>query len=229
MANVQSIEGKSIDGSLHGAALEPPATLSACGREAGVFWASKRLFDIVFGLVALPVVALVAIVVCAINPFANPGPLFFVQTRMGLNGQPFRIVKFRTMLPAPAVCRGPEDPVEVDRITPFGAFLRRTRLDETPQLFNVLKGEMSVIGPRPDIFEHAQSYLRTVPFYRRRCAVRPGITGFAQVTSGYAEGSSGTVEKARRDAIYVRRACWRLELEIVARTVVVMLTGNGAK
>ena len=88
---------------------------------------------------------------------------------------------------------------------------------------------MSVVGPRPDIFEHAQTYLRTVPLYRRRHAVRPGITGLAQVTCGYAEGSCGTVEKARKDAIYVRRACWWLEAKVVARTALVMLSGYGSK
>jgi len=193
------------------------------------FWVSKRLFDVTLSLAALPFLALFAAGVWLINPFLNRGPLFFVQTRMGQHGKPFRIIKFRTMLPALIVSRGPEDPVEVDRITPFGAFLRRTKIDETPQLINVLKGDMSIIGPRPDVFEYAVSYLRSVPLYRRRCAVRPGITGFAQVTSGYAEGSTGTMEKARRDAIYVRRACWRMELRIVMRTLLVIVTGEGSK
>lgn len=228
MANVHAFEGESaiIDHVERGRMVHLAA---GPVQEAGLYWSSKRAFDVLFSICLLPFVGLIALVVLAINPFQNPGPLFFWQTRMGRNGQPFRIVKFRTMLPATSASRGPEDPVEVDRITPFGAFLRRTRIDETPQLLNVLRGEMSVIGPRPDVFEHAETYLRTVPFYWRRTAVRPGITGFAQVTAGYAEGSGGTVEKARRDAIYVRRANWLMDLRIAARTVLVILTGNGSK
>lgn len=210
-------------------ALEPVSTVPAAASSNGLFWSSKRVFDIVFSIIGLPFVGVFALIIVAVNPFYNPGALFFVQRRMGRNGRPFRIVKFRTMLPAPTSCRGPEDPVEVDRITPFGAFLRRTRIDETPQLLNVLMGDMSVIGPRPDVFEYAERYMRTVPLYRRRCVVRPGITGYAQVTAGYAEGSGGTLEKARRDAIYVRRANWWLDLRIAATTLVVIATGNGSK
>jgi len=196
---------------------------------AGWYWATKRVFDIVFSVLAIPLVALLALVILAVNPLYNRGPLLFVQTRMGRNGRPFRIVKFRTMVPAAPTSRGPEEPVEAHRITPFGAYLRRTRIDELPQIVNVLRGEMSVIGPRPDIFEHAESYLRTVPLYCRRCAVRPGITGFAQVTAGYAEGTGETAEKARRDAIYVQQANWRLDVRIAARTLVVMVAGAGSK
>lgn len=229
MANVHSMEGKSADDVFDAAAYGTSSTAATIPRSSSFFWASKRIFDILLSTAVLPILALAALVIAVVNPFLNPGPLMFTQMRMGLNGRPFRILKFRTMLPAATVCRGPEDPVEIDRITRFGAFLRRTRLDETPQLINVLRGDMSIIGPRPDIFEHAETYMKTVPLYWRRSAVRPGITGFAQVTSGYAEGSSGTVEKARRDPIYVRRACWRLDLEIVVRTVVVILTGNGSQ
>lgn len=192
-------------------------------------WATKRAFDVVLGIALLPVVGLVAAGLVVGNSILNPGPLVFRQLRMGRHGKPFTIYKFRTMRPGRRTMRGPEDPVETERITRLGAILRRTRVDELPQIINVLNGTMSFVGPRPDMYEHALSYLDSVPCYRRRTAVRPGITGFAQVTTGYAEGSAGAAQKARRDAIYIRRACWGLELAIMARTLGVIVTGRGAR
>ncbi|WP_420391474.1 sugar transferase [Acuticoccus sp.] len=193
------------------------------------FWQGKRAFDVGLALVMLPVVGLAALILLALNPFVNEGPLIFRQRRMGRAGTPFTILKFRSMLPAKTVCRGPEDPVEVGRITPLGRFIRTTRIDELPQVFNILAGEMSFVGPRPDMLEHAHRFIETVPYYDRRHAVRPGITGFAQVLAGYAEGSAATIHKARLDVVYIRRACVRLELSILARTALVMVTGHGAR
>jgi len=232
MANARSLEGDqgAMDADTR---LDPVVGGRPCHGAAtsarATFWWSKRCLDVVVSALLLPFVGVIGLFIALANIRFNPGGLFFPQERMGLGGERFTVYKFRSMLPAKQVCRGPEDPVEVDRITPFGAFLRRTRLDETPQLWNVLRGDMSLVGPRPDMVEHAEIYLRTVPLYRRRFAVRPGISGLAQVTSGYAEGSAGAVEKARRDALYIRRACWRLDLVILARTVGVVLTGHGSK
>ena len=158
----------------------------------------------------------------------NPGPLFFSQKRMGREGKVFTVLKFRTMRVAPAVARGPDDPLERHRITPLGRWLRRTRVDELPQLWNVLIGQMSLIGPRPDLLEHAEAYVALVPRYNERHGVRPGISGLAQVRMGYAEGVALTARKARLDMIYIRRAGWRMEWLILRRTVIVLLTGFGA-
>lgn len=189
----------------------------------------KRWFDVVVSLAVLPPFLIVALLLLCLNPFFNAGPLFFRQYRMGRAGRAFRIWKFRSMMPAHGRPRGPEDPLEIDRITPLGRVLRKTRLDELPQLINVLRGDMSVIGPRPDVYEYAKCYEGTVPGYALRHAVRPGITGLAQVEAGYTEGSAGTLAKARYDNLYIRRMGWQLDLRIAIRTVVVMATGFGGR
>ena len=127
--------------------------------------------------------------------------------------------------------RGPDDPVELHRITPLGRWLRRTRrIDELPQLFTTsIRGEMSLIGPRPDLLDHAKAYVAVVPRYRERLSVRPGISGLAQVRMGYAEGIGLTARKARLDQVYIRKAGWRLEMLILRRTFLVMASGFGAR
>jgi lipopolysaccharide/colanic/teichoic acid biosynthesis glycosyltransferase len=148
---------------------------------------------------------------------------------MGRDCRPFRAVKFRSMRPVHRIQRGPNDPLESDRITPLGRFLRRSRIDELPQFLNVLAGHMSVIGPRPDYWDHAQHYLDTIPGYRLRHTVRPGITGLAQVDGGYAEGIDATVQKTSHDLRYIRSRGLRMELYVILRTILVLLTGFGAR
>lgn len=193
------------------------------------FQASKRAFDILIALVALPFILATAMILLVVNRVWNAGPLFFLQTRMGQNCQPFRAIKFRTMRPTHEIIRGPDDPLESDRITPLGQFLRRSRIDELPQCFNVLFGQMSLIGPRPDYWDHAIHYLDFIPGYRQRHVVRPGITGLAQVDGGYAEGVNATVEKTRLDLRYIRRSGLAMEFYVLWRTIVVVLTGFGAR
>jgi len=209
------------------------ARLSATGlrmvRALAPFWGFKRAIDIIVSVVCLPVVCILAAVIWVLNHRLNKGPLIYKQVRMGRNCEPFTMLKFRTMLPVEAVTRGLHDPVEADRITPFGHFLRRTRLDETPQLVNVLLGQMSLVGPRPDMWEHGSAFVTMVPGYRKRHAVRPGITGYAQIMSGYAEGVSATRKKVSYDLLYIRRKCWKLEMVILSRTVGVMISGSGAR
>lgn len=198
------------------------------GRHLG-FSAFKRFVDLVFSVGALPVVAMVAVVLLILNPFLNPGSLFFRQERMGQGGKRFAMWKFRTMLPDHSSVRGHDDPLEEHRITTLGRFLRKTRIDELPNAFNVLTGDMSLIGPRPDAFAHASEYIRTVPHYRVRLRVRPGITGLAQVRGGYADTDRAIRLKARLDRYYVDNANGGMEMYIIGRTVFVMLTGFGAR
>jgi len=193
------------------------------------FRVAKRAFDLLAAIAALPVVLAAALVLLAINPVWNSGPLLFLQTRMGLGCRPFRAVKFRTMRPAGAILRGPDDPVEADRITPLGRLLRRSRIDELPQFLNILIGQMSLIGPRPDYWDHAIHYLETIPGYRQRHVVRPGITGLAQVDGGYAEGVGATAEKTRHDLRYIRASGPAMEVYVLRRTVHVVCTGSGAR
>lgn len=194
-----------------------------------IFRGAKRGFDILVALAALPLILLVAMVLLAINPVRNAGPLFFLQTRMGRGCRPFRAVKFRSMRPSSRIMRGPDDPLEADRITPLGKFLRRSRIDELPQFINVLAGDMSLIGPRPDFWDHATHYLDTIPGYRLRHAVRPGITGLAQVDGGYAEGIDATVEKTVHDLRYIRGSGFTTEFYVIWRTIHVVFTGAGAR
>jgi lipopolysaccharide/colanic/teichoic acid biosynthesis glycosyltransferase len=201
-------------------------------RAAGVgggrlFWHSKRVFDILFSLVLLVPLAICTLLLLALNPIWNKGPLFYSQVRMGRGCRAFKAIKFRSMR-SEKVKRGANDPIETDRITPLGQFLRRSRIDELPQVWNVLRGEMSLIGPRPDYFSHAKTYLRDVPGYRLRHVVRPGISGLAQVDIGYVEGTEATRAKVAADLRYIREAGPRMELHIFWKTLRTVLGQKGS-
>lgn len=194
------------------------------------FCGAKRGFDIFVSFFGLSAMALVAVaLVMVLNPLFNPGPLFYRQVRMGQGGKRFEIWKFRTMDTGQPVLRKADDDVEQSRITPLGKILRKYRIDELPNFINVLRSEMSLVGPRPDMVEHAMVFARDVPRYAERFRVKPGITGLAQVRQGYAAGVKATMRKARLDHIYVQRACFLLEMRIIALTVLVVLTGFRAR
>ena len=192
------------------------------------FSVAKRAFDLVVAtLLLLPLTVLFGFVLLAWNAAFDRGPLFFVQKRMGHGCRPIRVWKFRSMTHGGRIRRRADDPLEVARITAMGRFIRRTRIDELPQVVNVLRGEMSVIGPRPDYFPHALQYLRTIPGYRQRHAIRPGITGLAQVSVGYAEGTDATRGKVAADLAYVSGLGYALDMRIVLRTLGVILSCRG--
>lgn len=184
-------------------------------------------FDILLCLALMPVLVVVALALLVLNPRYNPGSLFYVQDRMGRNCQPFRAIKFRTMVDVPSIDRGPFDALEHHRITPLGGFLRKSRLDELPQVLNVLAGEMSLIGPRPDFLPHALVYLETVPGYRERHMVRPGISGYAQIAHGYVDGADGIRRKVEADIHYIRNASIRFELWIAWQTFLTVILRKG--
>jgi lipopolysaccharide/colanic/teichoic acid biosynthesis glycosyltransferase len=192
-----------------------------------LFWAVKRMFDIGMSLALLPLLAVIAVVVAVLNPFFNNGSLLFFQLRMGRGCRPFTAVKFRTMREVVKIERGPNDPLETSRITRFGRFMRKSRIDELPQILNVLKGEMSLIGPRPDYYDHAKSYVRTIPSYAQRHQIRPGISGLAQTRLGYIEGTKATRRKVNYDLIYIRNAGFRMELSVFVSTILVVLNRGG--
>ena len=191
------------------------------------YFAVKRAFDVVVSLTLLPVMAGLAAVVLLLNPFFNPGPLFYVQPRMGRDCRAFMALKLRTMVPAEKVTRGADDPVETDRIRPLGRVLRKTRIDELPQILNVLRGEMSLIGPRPDYFHHARRFVRRVPGYRERHSIRPGISGLAQVEVGYAQGVDATLSKVKADLVYIQNAGFRMDAWVFWRTLRVVFGAKG--
>lgn len=189
----------------------------------------KRTVDLLFSLAVLPFVIMLAAGLLVINPIFNPGPVFFRQSRMGLGGVPFTIWKFRTMTPCSRGVRAHDAPVEKNRIGALGRFLRQTRIDELPNVFSILRGEMTLVGPRPDAWEHAVQYIDVIPYYRDRFRVKPGITGLAQVRAGYADTRRAVQRKARLDRFYVSKSRLRLDLIIMLGTAKIVLTGFGAK
>ncbi|MFK7876319.1 MAG: sugar transferase [Paracoccaceae bacterium] len=194
-----------------------------------IFRTYKRVFDYGLSILMLPVIAIFSLALLILNPFLNPGPVFFTQERLGRDQKTFRMYKFRTMTCTTTNTRSATDGVEEHRITKLGRIMRKLRIDELPNFINVLRREMSVIGPRPDAVSHAQTFLTKIPHYEYRYMVKPGITGLAQIESGYAEGLDATSVKAHYDQLYVESSCGRLDVYIAWRTIKVMLSGFGAK
>ncbi len=173
----------------------------------------------------LPVLLLVSIAV----RLESKGPILFWQTRVGQGGKPFSMVKFRSMKPTTEDAE-PAFAVEGDdRVTRVGRFIRQYRLDELPQLWNVLRGEMSLIGPRPEQVGFVASFERELPLYALRHLVRPGITGWAQVNQGYAANTDETRVKLEHDLYYVKHLSFWLDMLIVVRTLRTMATGFGSR
>ena len=191
-----------------------------------LFWRFKRLNDLVISVLLLPVLGAAAVLLLVVNPWVNPGPLMFRQTRVGWYDRPFVMLKFRTMRPDAGQARFAD--AESYRITGFGAILRRFRIDELPQIINVLRGEMSLIGPRPEQPEFARQYRQTLPDYHHRHVVRPGLSGLSQVVQGYTSDDQGTRVKLALDLRYISKSGFRMEAYIFWRTLVTVLTGYGA-
>jgi exopolysaccharide biosynthesis polyprenyl glycosylphosphotransferase len=189
---------------------------------------AKRAFDIVVAssglLLTAPLLPLIALAVSR-----TPGPIIYRQVRIGEGGAPFEMLKFRTML-ADAERDGAKFAAQEDaRVTRLGRFLRRTRLDELPQLWNVLRGEMSVVGPRPERPQFMGELQDAVPFFSRRLLVKPGITGWAQLHSGYAADADAMAEKLSYDLWYLRHRSLVLDLVICVKTLSTLLSGSGAR
>ena len=189
---------------------------SACGRP--VYSQVKRALDIATVVLAGPAVVLVVIMCAALILLLMGRPIFFVQNRVGRNGRVFRMYKLRSMQPRPAaesIATAKNDP----RITPLGRFLRRSHLDELPQLWNVLKGDMTLIGPRPEQPELVARYAELIPHYELRHLVTPGLSGWAQVYYGYAADVEETRNKLEHDLFYVQHFGPAIDLRILIRTI----------
>ncbi|MFK7877324.1 MAG: sugar transferase [Paracoccaceae bacterium] len=196
-----------------------------------VYFASKRIFDVFVSCAAVPVFLVLCVVITVLNFFWNPGPLFFRQVRMGKDQHKYKMIKFRTMLPEDNSVKQRDafDKLEKWRITPFGRWMRQTRMDEVPQILNVIMGQMSLIGPRPEIFKFAETYYKEIPGYHVRGTVRPGITGYAQVTQGYTDCKEAVRVKTELDTFYVQNMNWWLDLKVLFGTFRVVLTSDGAR
>lgn len=190
----------------------------------------KRIFDIIGSIALLVILSPVMMLTALAVRLSSPGPVIFRQLRLTNGGREFVILKFRTMRQdaeskTGAVWASSGDP----RITRIGTFLRKTRLDELPQLFNVLAGEMSLIGPRPERPEFAKQLEAELPSFNRRLEVKAGITGLAQIGNGYASCLESYRRKLALDRLYVKEQSFLLDLRIALRTVIVVITGDGAK
>jgi exopolysaccharide biosynthesis polyprenyl glycosylphosphotransferase len=175
-------------------------------------------------VVAAPLIAIVAVLV----KLDSPGPVFFIQERVGFRGRIFRLIKFRTMQGDPPndheVWRRDDQP----RLTRLGRRLRDTHLDELPQFLNVLKGDMDMVGPRPEMACNVQSMMEHIPYYGLRHIVRPGMTGWAQIKQGYALSQAEVTEKMRYDLYYIKHMSLWLDLRILLATVRIFLLGRKA-
>ena len=192
-----------------------------------LFWINKRVFDIFVSLLLIPVLIISGIILVVLNQFFNPGELFFIQERMGKNCEAFFAIKFRTMASVKEITRKYDDPIESNRITSLGRIMRKIRIDELPQIINVLKGEMSLIGPRPDYYRHAIQYLKNIEGYRERHLIRPGITGLAQVRLGYVESLEAISNKTSIDNYYINNLGYTADMKIIFSTLKVIICGLG--
>lgn len=179
---------------------------------------------LVLAVITLPILSLSLLWVMLVD-FGNP---FFLQTRIGMHGKPYRIFKVRTMRhdnSGHARFCAEED----DRILPGGRFLRQSRIDELPQLFNVLIGQMALVGPRPEQPSFVKSFRESIPRYDERMCVKPGITGLAQISQGYVDSLRGTQVKLQYDLFYIRKRSLKLWFFVITGTVGVVIFRLGAR
>lgn len=194
---------------------------------------AKRAIDLCSAILILPLLCPIFLAVGLWIKLDSPGPVFFCQTRIGAGGRRFRIIKFRTMRkaaekneadPAAAMTRDNDE-----RITRAGRWLRRTRVDELPQVFNIIRGEMSWIGPRPEVESLSRWYDAEIPFYIYRHIVRPGITGWAQVNQGHVTDIPAVDRKLQYDFYYIKNFSLWIDILIALRTAKITVTGFGAR
>lgn len=187
---------------------------------------TKRGLDLALGLFTLAMLAAPMVVVAALIKIESPGPALYAQQRVGRYGQVFRLYKFRSMRVDAEAGGARWASKNDDRVTRLGRLMRKTRVDEVPQLWNVVKGEMSLVGPRPERPVFCEAFEQRIRGWHYRTCVRPGITGVAQVNGGY---DLLPRDKVRLDLDYIRRRGLAVDLMVLARTIGVMVTGRGAQ
>ncbi|AGB42263.1 exopolysaccharide biosynthesis polyprenyl glycosylphosphotransferase [Halobacteroides halobius DSM 5150] len=191
------------------------------------YLAIKRIVDIVVSIVGLAITAPIMLLATIAIKLESPGPIIFKQTRLGKNGQEFTIYKFRSMVKNAEKNTGAVWAKKNDaRVTNVGRFIRKTRIDELPQFINILKGEMTLVGPRPERPSLTDEFHQQYPGFKNRLLVTPGVTGLAQIKGGY-DITPG--QKYRLDKLYIKRRNLLLDIEIMFRTALVMIIGDGAR
>lgn len=187
----------------------------------------KRCFDVFASGIALIILSPVFLILSILVKLSSPGPIFFSQERIGKNKKPFQIYKFRSMY-IDAEAKGPQLSSSKDkRITPIGLFLRKTRLDEIPQFYNVIKGDMSIVGPRPERQFYIDKIMERAPHYVYLQKVKPGITSWGQVKYGYAENVDQMIQRLKFDLLYIENMSFALDIKIMFYTIITVLKGSG--
>jgi lipopolysaccharide/colanic/teichoic acid biosynthesis glycosyltransferase len=188
----------------------------------------KRIIDCMLALVGLTLFALCFPALALAIKLDSPGPIFYFQERVGRGGNVFKIAKLRSMIDGAENLTGARWATAYDqRVTRFGRIMRKTRLDEIPQLINVLAGNMSLVGPRPERPEFVYLLGREIPFYQSRHVVKPGLTGWAQIRYGYGNSTGDALRKLQYDLYYIRHQSFMFDLLIMARTIVTILKFRG--
>ncbi len=209
-------------------AIRPSMLILAKGfRNHGAADLTARIVSVLGGIAGLVICAPLLVAIGIAITLDSCGPMFFIQQRAGRNGRPFGLLKFRTMHP----CDEPRSEWvsdNVDRITRVGHYLRRFRLDELPQLVNVIRGDMNLVGPRPHPVTNQAVFMEKIAYYGLRSTVRPGVTGWAQIRYGYANNLAEETEKMRYDLYYIKNRSLWLDVRIMLETVATVLFGQGA-
>ena len=196
-------------------------------RKSALEIAIGRAISLAVAVTGVVVLAPLLVMIALVIKLDSPGPVLFVQNRVGLGGRPFRLLKFRSMQPtASAASEWVRD--NGDRITRVGKWLRKIRLDELPQFWNIIRGDMNLVGPRPHPVSNFELFAENIPYYSLRAVVRPGVTGWAQIRHGYANNLEEETEKMRYDLFYIKHLSVRLDLRILFDTVKIVVFGRGA-
>ncbi len=189
----------------------------------------KRILDLSLIVVFSPIIIPIMVVTAILIKIESRGPVFFWQKRVGVHGKVFNMLKFRSMT-TDSEKEGSKFAQNGDkRVTRFGRIMRKMRIDEIPQLWNIIHGDMSLIGPRPEQVAFVEKFEKAIPKYSARHIVRPGITGLAQVEQGYVDDENGTRTKLVYDLHYIENLSFKMDMEIVGKTIYTMATGFGAR